>query len=224
MSNPTGNQSSKADPQGLPVLIHLERWTERDEIERVETVEADVSDVVAELSPEDRKALSDAALAGDSSLDWIYERLIELGLLAPHDGPFTVDLEPLAELLKQNSAALDSVPLRPKRVVTPGVPLVRLVSVDQALADADEDGFLTALLQVPFDDLLAAHASRDDQYDEHDLLAAKVSPLLPYASEYRVVGLVHDEDGVSQPDLLVLFTNNVAEAASTLLDNEEPRD
>lgn len=77
---------------------------------------------------------------------------------------------------------------------------------------------------MPFDDFLAAAASRDDSWDEHDLLASKVSPLLPYASEYLVVGLVHDPDGNSQPDLLVLFSSNVAESASTLLGVEEPED
>ncbi len=205
------------NPLAFPVDIQLERWAgpRQDQIEVLDTVTISIEQVVAELDADRRKDLVEQAAEGVRELDWIYERAVDLGLIAYHDGPYTVDLEPLHEWLQDNPSAMNTLPHRPYRVVTVGKQLTSPVTSEQALADADENGFLTALIQVPFDDLLAAHASRDDQYDEHDLLASKVSPLVPYASEYRVVGLVHDPDGNDQPDLLVLFTNNVVEAAAS---------
>jgi len=213
-------------PITFPVSIQLERWSgpRDDHIEVLDTVTVSVEQVVAELDEDGRTDLAERAADGAYDLDWVYERAVDLGLIAPHDGPYTVDLEPLHEWLGANPGAMGALPQRPRRAVTTGRPLAAPVTAEQAVADAEEDGFLTALVQVPFDDFLAAAASRDDSWDEHDLLASKVSPLLPYASEYLVVGLVHDPDGNSQPDLLVLFSSNVAESASTLLGVEEPED
>lgn len=210
----------------FPVSIQLERWygPRDDRLEVLDTVEISIEQVVAELDEDGRIDLAERAADGAYDLDWVYERAVDLGLIAPHDGPYTVDLEPLHEWLQTNPGAMDALPHRARRMVTIGRPLAAPVTAEQAVADAEEDGFLAALVQVPFDDFLAAAASRDDSWDEHDLLAAKVSPLLPYDSEYLVVGLIHDPDDVSQPDLLVLFNSNVAKSASTLLDVDSPED
>lgn len=199
-------------PKPFPVAVHLERWDGRDEIERVSSVIVGVEDVVAELDGDAREDLAQAAAMGRTDLDWVYERAVDLALVEPHDGPYTVDLDPLAEWLEANPRAMDRLRRQTRRTVVPGRPLVAPVDVDEALLNASADGFLEALVRVPFDDLLTAAASGDDSWDEHDLLAAKVSPLLPYDSDYLVKGLVPVADG--QPDLLVLFTSNVVRAAA----------
>lgn len=200
----------------FPVNIQLERWSgpRDDRIEVLGTVEISIEQVVAELDEDGRADLAERAADDAHDLDWVYERAVDLGLIVPHDGPYTVDLEPLHKWLQANPGAMDALPHRARRMVTIGRPLATPVTAEQAVADAEEDGFLVALVQVPFDDFLAAAASRDNSWDEHDLLAAKVSPLLPYDSEYLVIGLVHNPDGVSQPDLLVLFSSNVVRAAA----------
>lgn len=209
------------NPLAFPVDIQLERWAgpRQDQIEALDTITISIEQVVAELDEDGRKDLVEQAAEGAYDLDWVYERAVDLGLIAPHDGPYTVALEPLHEWLQDNPSAMNALPHRARRIVTAGRPLTAPVTAEQTVADADEDGFLTALLQVPFDDFLAAAASKDNSWDEHDLLAAKVSRLPPYASEYRVVGLVHDPDGNNQPDLLVLFSSNVVEAALTQLED-----
>ena len=188
------------------VNVTWQVWNDRDEAVDVGHDSFDIAPLIAE-TPVDRRITEFGSPEEPGSLDYWVERAQERGLLEKHDGPFYAHSSDLEELVRRQE--LEDVPTRREPKIIRGVPLSEPLSVEDVLAEADEDGFVTATVEAHLEDLMQAYSNGQGmgEDDDHDLLAARVSPLPPIDCSYRVTGVT--ESG----SLLVDFTTNVRAAA-----------
>lgn len=201
----------------VKVAVTFERWRGDDAVE-VGGRTFEIGQLVAETSPEDRATAFDWENDYDTR-DRYYYTAVERGLVDAHDGPFTVSAEvgiegrPGWDVEQDDLDMLARYPHLPTPKIIPGKPVDEPLSVEDVLAEADDDGFVTATLRVSMEDLLDARTLGHEDGtgdDEHVFLAARLSPLLPHGSSYKPVGV--DEDGTLRVD----FTTNVRDAAAGL--------
>lgn len=184
------------------------------------TIELNIEPVIAQTDMEFRvDFLSDIMNGKYDGLEWIFNKAQELGLTPKHEGPFIV-LPLIFHEWIADPANLDKVlgvpvgiPIKDSQIIIKNQILQNPVSVEQALKDADENGFVTTLLKVPFNAYLGAYASNSSDWDEHDLFAQKVSKLPPYDSNYEVLSMEGDR---GDKYLIVEFSTNVVAANRNL--------
>lgn len=189
----------------ITVPVTFQRWNDNDYAVDVGSDSFDLAPLIAEVSPDERM---NEVGTGPGDLDHWVELAMARGLIEKHDGPFYADSMYLEEWLEDNN--LEDLPSRRAQKIIPGVPLKEPLTVAEVLAEADENGFVTATVEAHLEDLMQAYSNGQGmgEDDDHDLLAARVSPLPPNDCSYKVTGV--SEDGA----LVVDFTTNVRAAAA----------
>jgi len=171
----------------------------------------DLGPYIAETPVEDRFT-EFGDLSGPGDLDYWVEEAMRRGDLPVPDGvknfhydAHSSDLEDLSRI-----GEWEAIPSKREPKVIPGVPLGEPLSREDALAEADANGFLTATVSVSQTDFLdnVRIGAQSGATDEHEYLASKVSPFLPHDSSYEIAG-VGEEGGI-----LVNFTTNVQSASA----------
>jgi len=192
-----------ADPEipEVTVAVDYQVWDENDNAVRVATHSFDLGPYIAQTPPGERFTEFAGASPDLGGLDYWVGEAIARGDLPPHEGPFSAYAPDLEDLVRRGD--LDDIPVRREPKVFKGVPLDEPLTRQDALAEADENGNLTATVKVRQDHLLGSiRVVMEDNF-----LAAKLSPLPPHDVEYKITGV--EEDGT----LLVEVVTNVGAAA-----------
>lgn len=126
-----------------------------------------------EATPPDRRITEFGDPGEPGVLDYWVTQAQQRGLIGSHPGPFDARSSDLEDLVQRQE--LEDLPTRSEPRIIPGVPLAEPLTVAEVLAEANEDGVVTATVSAHVEDLLAARG--DGQGDEYDLLAGKVCPI-----------------------------------------------